>query len=231
MSHTYRLFLHYLMPAGMLAVFLLAVLGVHLPWYVFFVVVPFLLVAVLACGAFLAQRRLVGQVLSRPVLRLEPRMGKVVLARLLPGGLAARTGQDAFQEFPSADGKRLACLREAGEHVVLGVEVAAELLGDRLMHFEIRDTAVHALVAGFVGLYAVGNKGYGEVLVDRLAGGLGGGPERMAAGADLFLLCESRAFAALTATDRELLERSLRATDHPDSRAVLQEALRRLETS
>lgn len=165
------------------------------------------------------------------VFRLDPPFAERVLPEPLLA-MAAHTGEGAVQEFHSPDGKRLAWLRVPGEHVVLGMEVAPELLGDRLVRFEVLDAAGHSLLTGYVGLYVVGGKGYGEILVNRLVRGFGGGPERpgeaVGTRRDLYLRFEPHAFRDLTAADRETLERSRRATDHPDSRAVLDEALRRL---
>jgi hypothetical protein len=54
-SHTHRYILHFLLPAVLIVAVVLALFRVHVPWYVFCVIIPGLLLVALLLIGFIAR--------------------------------------------------------------------------------------------------------------------------------------------------------------------------------
>jgi hypothetical protein len=133
-----------------------------------------------------------------------------------------------FEEFHSDQLDLQASVRETPtdqKHTALTVEVALDAVGDRIVGFQFLDVSEHVLARGYLGLYEIEDgKGFGQVLVDVLVPGFRGFSPRV------YLQVFFQSPDELTATDREVLERSLDATDHPDSREMLARVLQQLRS-
>jgi hypothetical protein len=132
----------------------------------------------------------------------------------------------AREDYHAEDGSVLATLRlTPAQRLVLEAEANIDTWGEhRLARFRIWDDENHLLAQGYIGLHEAGeNKAFGQIDLATFSPGL---RDRWSPACHLEVIAQP--CEGLTTHDRTDLEHSLAATEHGESREVLEDALKRL---
>jgi hypothetical protein len=134
---------------------------------------------------------------------------------------AADTG-GFLQDFPSEDGSLVATLRRISDEYFLDVEVYPQGQGpsDPLVRYEVQDGGGNLLRQGFLGLH--------PSQAERLSATTRISPDILVNLEEFHLSVRAIDRSDVRREDRADIERSIDATEHPDSRKVLHDILLQL---